>query len=82
MPYVRQCRTYRRGGLAMTRIGGTLDYAALIGRDRYRPLDRDAARAAAVELRQRGLTVADIASALGISVGAVADLLGQEVPRG
>lgn len=45
--------------------------------DRGRPqqLDRDAARTAALELRQRGLTVADIAAALRLSDGAVRDLL-------
>ena len=43
-------------------------------------LDREAARAAAVELRQRGLLPADIAAALRISEGAVRDLLG-ETPR-
>ena len=49
-------------------------------RDLPQSLDRDAARAAAVELRQRGLTVADIANALRISIGAVRDLLGEVAP--
>jgi len=63
----------------MKRIGGTLTLdalAALSGRDRHRPLDRDAMRAAVLELRQRGLLPADIAAALRISEGAVRDLLG------
>lgn len=49
-------------------------------REQPRPLDRESARAAAVELRQRGLTVTDIAAALRISEGAVRQLLG-EVPE-
>ena len=67
---------------AMTRsIGGALTpdpLAALAGRDRYRPLDRDTARAAAVELRARGLMPADISAALKLSEAAVRELL--EVP--
>ncbi|HJS89379.1 MAG TPA: hypothetical protein VJ738_05375 [Steroidobacteraceae bacterium] len=50
---------------------------ALAGRDRQSPPDRDAARVAARELRANGLTVADVASAIGISEGAVAELLGE-----
>lgn len=66
----------------MTRssIGGTLTpdaLAALYGRDRYKPLDREAARAAAIELRQRGLTAHDISQALSLSLGAVRDLIGE-----
>jgi DNA-binding NarL/FixJ family response regulator len=56
-------------------IPGRLDYAALTGRDQHRPVDRDTARAAAVELRARGLTVEDIGQALGLTSGAVRDLL-------
>lgn len=61
-------------------IGGTLDRGAmdaLYGRDRYRPLDRDAMRAAVIELAARGLTPHDISRALSLSVGAVLDLLSQ-----
>jgi DNA-binding NarL/FixJ family response regulator len=46
-------------------------------RDQHRPADRQTLRAAAVELRARGLTPADIAAALRISEGAVRDLLGE-----
>ena len=67
----------------MTRstVGGRLDLsalAALARADRPRqkaPLDRETARAAAVELRARGLTVHDIAAALRLSEGAVRTLL-------
>ncbi len=45
--------------------------------DQHRPADRAAMRIAAVELRQRGLMPADIASALRISVEAVRELLGE-----
>ena len=65
-------------------IGGTLGLealAALAGADRSArqqpPLDRDTCRAAAIELRQRGLTVHDISQALGLSEGAVRNLLGE-----
>jgi len=62
----------------MTRsIGGRLDYGALLGRDQHRPVDRATTRAAAVELRARGLTIEDIADALQLSEGAVRDLLGE-----
>jgi DNA-binding NarL/FixJ family response regulator len=44
-------------------------------RDQHHPVDRETARAAAVELRQRGLTPADIAAALRLSEGAIRDLL-------
>jgi hypothetical protein len=63
-------------------IGGTLDLAALAllvgshGRQ-HRPQDRDAVRAAAVELRSRGLTDRDIGQALGIAEQAVRQLLGE-----
>jgi predicted transcriptional regulator len=63
-----------------TAIPGRLDYAALLGRDRHRPAARATLRAAAVELRQRGLTVEDIGQALGLTSGAVRDLL-QNYPR-
>lgn len=49
--------------------------------DRHRPTDRAAARAAAVELRQRGLTVLHIAAALRLSEGAVRALLGEVRPN-
>lgn len=45
--------------------------------EQYRPVDRDAMRCAAVELRQRGLLPADIAAALRLSESAVRDLLGE-----
>lgn len=73
----------------MTRstIGGRLNLAALAAlagadrrpRENPRP-DRDTCRVAAVEMRQRGLTVADIAQALSISDGAVRQLLGESLP--
>jgi hypothetical protein len=59
-------------------IGGQLGLealAALAGRDRHRPQDRQTVRAAAVELRQRGLTPADIGAALRLSEAAVRALL-------
>lgn len=49
----------------------------LYGRDRFRPMDRESARAAALELRRRGLTAHDISAALSISLGAVLDLIGE-----
>ena len=60
----------------MTRssIGGSLDLAALSRL--YRPHHRDAMRAAAVELRQRGLQPLDIAQALELTEAAVRQLLG------
>lgn len=64
----------------MTRIGAALDYAALAGRDRHRPSDRQTLRAAVVELRQRGLTHRDIGQALELSEAAVRELL--EEPAG
>jgi len=62
----------------MTRpIGGHL-----VAPDRKQtpPPDRETARAAAYELRSRGLTVHDIAAALRLSEGAVWDLLGEARP--
>ena len=41
-----------------------------------RPPNRDTARAAAIELRAQGLTVADISAALKASEGAIWQLLG------
>jgi hypothetical protein len=43
--------------------------------DEHRPQSRDEMRIAAVELRQRGLTPADIAAALRLSEGAIRELL-------
>jgi hypothetical protein len=43
--------------------------------DRHRPTDFAALRRAAQELRSRGLTVQDIATALGLTQGAVRCLL-------
>lgn len=67
----------------MTRssIGGSLTpdaLAMLAGRDRYRPLDRDAMRAAVAELAARGLTARDIAQSLSLSEAAVRQLIGEE----
>ena len=42
----------------------------------HRPRDRDTLRAAVIELRGRGLTVGDIATALQLTDGAVRGLLG------
>lgn len=47
--------------------------------ERHRPQDRATLRVAAQELRARGLTMFDIASALRLSEGAVRDLLDEEV---
>ncbi len=47
------------------------------GRDVHRPKDREARRVAAVELRGRGLTARDIASALGLTEAAGRQLLGE-----
>lgn len=61
-------------------VGGRLNLAALAllvgghGRQ-YRPQDCEAVRAAAVELRSRGLTARDIGQALGLSEDAVRALL-------
>jgi hypothetical protein len=44
--------------------------------DLHRPRDRDTLRAAAYELRNRGLTIRDIATALQLTDGAVRSLLG------
>lgn len=60
---------------------GMRELATLYGSDtdararQQPPPDRDTARAAAVELRSRGLTPLDIAQALGLSEGAVRALL-------
>lgn len=68
----------------MTRIPGTLgtrELALLAGADidararQHRPTDPAALRVVALELRQRGLTDRDIASALRISEAAVRALL-------
>ncbi len=56
----------------------TMVRSAFPRRDAHRPQDRATLRAAALELASRGLTHADIAAALGLSCGAVRDLL--EVP--
>ena len=59
-------------------VGGqlTLEALALLaGRDRHRPSDPATLRAAAVELRSRGLTDRDIGQALGIAEAAVRQLL-------
>lgn len=52
-------------------------YAAArdLGSTRHRPADRATLRAAAVELRARGLTPRDISAALKLSERAVLDLL-------
>lgn len=55
--------------------------ASAFDRDEHRPQSRDAIRCAAVELRQRGLTVEDIGQALGLTSGAVRELLGETAPR-
>jgi len=44
----------------------------------HRPHDKATLRAAAVELRSRGLTYRDISEALGLTVWAVAQLLRHE----
>lgn len=66
----------------MRRVGGTLDLttlALLVGGEgrQYRPTDRETLRAAAIELRSRGLTPEDIAAALGIAAAAVRELIGE-----
>lgn len=61
-------------------IGAKLDAGALAllsGRaQRHRPHDRETLRAAAVELRGRGLLPRDIAETLGLAEAAVLALLG------
>jgi predicted transcriptional regulator len=47
----------------------------------HRPLDHATLRAAAHELRSRGLTSRDVAIALGLSERAVDALLAREQPR-
>ncbi|HEY1891986.1 MAG TPA: hypothetical protein VGG63_16400 [Steroidobacteraceae bacterium] len=49
--------------------------ANVYDREQHRPQSRDEMRVAAWELRQRGLTVEDIGSALRLSEGAVRELL-------
>ncbi|HEX4025881.1 MAG TPA: hypothetical protein VHX52_14445 [Steroidobacteraceae bacterium] len=59
-------------------IGGVLDLAALdllSGRTRHRPSDTALLRAAAVELRARGLTPRDIGQSIGLSEDAARLLL-------
>jgi hypothetical protein len=61
-------------------IGGTLTLdalAALSGRDRHRPHDPAALRAAAAEMARSGLTARDIAGCLGLTEYAVTQLLGE-----
>lgn len=57
----------------MRRIGGQLDYARLA--QQHRPTDPASMRAAALELRRSGLTVADISTALQLGEAAVRALL-------
>ena len=64
----------------MRRIGGSMNLEALLGRDRHRPRDREAVRAAAAELQQRGLTPRDIATALELTEPAVRQLLTEGMP--
>lgn len=53
-----------------------LDLEALdLGATRHRPADRAVLRAAALELRSRGLTPMDIGAALRLSESAVRELL-------
>jgi DNA-directed RNA polymerase specialized sigma24 family protein len=54
-----------------------MDYSLLTDKARllHRPTDADGLRAAAMELQAAGLTVTDIAQALGIGEGAVQQLL-------
>jgi hypothetical protein len=56
-------------------IGGALDYTRLAQLNR--PPDEETMRAAAVELRSRGLTDRDIGQALGLASSAVSKLLGE-----
>jgi len=46
-----------------------------LGRGQFRPADRSTFCAVAIELAGRGLRAADIADALGLTDGAVRDLL-------
>lgn len=63
-------------------IGGIHDaralYGALGGRPTPNQTTRDAFASNAARLAAEGLSVADIATALGLTVGAVADLLRTE----
>lgn len=51
-----------------------------LGRDQHRPSDRSTLRAAALELRARGLTAQDIAQALRLSEAAIQALLAEVRP--
>lgn len=52
-----------------------------LSRASFRPSDRPAFRVAALELAERGLQPWDVAAALGVTVGAVRDLLaGGDLP--
>jgi hypothetical protein len=63
----------------MSGYWSTLVAAAFSRRDAHRPQDRATLRAAARELRARGLTPVDIATALRLSCAAVRNPL--EVPH-
>jgi hypothetical protein len=56
-------------------IGGTLDWAALYGRDQHRPTDGETMQAEIRHLHSTGLTVRDIAACLRIGVAAVQQTL-------
>lgn len=60
-------------------IAGVMHYDLLTDRARIanRPSDQDGMRAAALDLRASGLTVADIARALELGEHAVAQLLSE-----
>ena len=56
-------------------VGGFLNYTGLAQLNR--PTDEATLRAAAVELRSRGLTDRDIGEALGLASSAISKLLGE-----
>ena len=65
--------------MSRSNIGGLLDYRKLA--DLNKPKDEATLRAAAIELRSRGLTDRDVAEALGLSTDAVTTLVGCWPPK-
>ena len=73
------------GGVVVTRIGGVLDTAALARLTQpeqlHRPSDPDILRREAEHLLGLGLSIPDVAQALGLLPGALAQLLNPSTER-
>jgi AcrR family transcriptional regulator len=61
----------------MNLLGGPMMTELEYSRRRHQPQDRDTLRVAAAEMRSRGMSVRDIAAALGVNDSAVRQLLGE-----